>query len=151
MWHHLRTCFIKVWISNLPSKNGKHICFWSTKQRSPDWPRRLFCDSFLPTAFWRANRCREKQSAVSRNKRRGACRHSLVDSSAPTILLPSFKSQAYHLRFYHLESNLCYICHVKRKKIHKKRFYLGHKKRLKCGRDYYKLTSQDCRVNEAWR
>ena len=32
---------------------------------------------------------------------------------------PRFKSQAHHLCFYHLESNLCYVCHVKRMKINK--------------------------------
>ena len=30
---------------------------------------------------------------------------------------PGFESQAYHLRFFHLKSNLCYIWHVKRAKI----------------------------------
>ena len=30
------------------------------------------------------------------------CRHSSVDSSAPSIMLPGFDSQALHLCFYHL-------------------------------------------------
>ena len=34
---------------------------------------------------------------------------------------PRFESQARHPLFYHLQSNLCYICHVKRTKLNKKR------------------------------
>ena len=43
---------------------------------------------------------------------------------------PVFESQAHHLSFYHLLSNLCYICHVKRTKINKKRPGLAHLKKL---------------------
>ena len=38
---------------------------------------------------------------------------------------PGFESQAYHLRFFHLQF-LCYMCHVKRTKINKKRPGLAH-------------------------
>ena len=53
------------------------------------------------------------------------CRHSSVDSSAPTILppqvrVPSTPSMLYHLWY------LCYICHLKRTKINKKRPGLAH-------------------------
>ena len=42
---------------------------------------------------------------------------------------PGFESQKHHLRFYHLKSNLCYICHVKKeRKINKKRIGLAHLK-----------------------
>ena len=39
---------------------------------------------------------------------------------------PGFESQACHIRFYHLQSNLCYIClcFVKRTKIKTKRGHL---------------------------
>ena len=39
----------------------------------------------------------------------------------PSCLPPGFESQAHHLRFFHLLSILCYICHVKRTQINKKR------------------------------
>ena len=56
---------------------------------------------------------------------RQGCHHSSVDLSAPTVLLPRFKSQAHHLRFLHLQY-LCYIWYVKRTKINKKRPCLAH-------------------------
>ena len=48
------------------------------------------------------------------------CCHSSVDSSATSILPPGFESQSHHLCFYHLLSNMCYICHVKRMKINER-------------------------------
>ena len=52
--------------------------------------------------------------------------HRSVDSYVPTILQPGFESQVLHLlRFYHLKSNLFYICHVKRTKINKKEAEFG--------------------------
>ena len=39
---------------------------------------------------------------------------------------PGFESQAHHLCFHNLQSNLCYICHVKRTKINRKRPRLAH-------------------------
>ena len=51
-----------------------------------------------------------------------------MDSSAPSILPSGFDSQAYHLHFYCLQSNLCCICPciVKRTKRTKKRPGLAH-------------------------
>ena len=37
------------------------------------------------------------------------CRHSSVDPSAPTILPPGFESQANHLSFYFIYSQICAI------------------------------------------
>ena len=48
------------------------------------------------------------------------CCHSSVDSSAPTILQPWVQVPAHHLCFYHLQSNLCYICLLKRTEINEK-------------------------------
>ena len=45
------------------------------------------------------------------------CRHSSVDSSAPSILPPRFESQAHHLSFYQFKL----ICHVEKTKINKQR------------------------------
>ena len=53
------------------------------------------------------------------------CHHSSVDSYAPTILLPWVRVQAHHLCFFHLKY-LCYICHLKRTEINKKRPGLAH-------------------------
>ena len=49
------------------------------------------------------------------------CRHS----SVCTCQL-GFESQTHHLYLYHLQSNLCCICHVKRTKINKKWPSLTH-------------------------
>ena len=51
------------------------------------------------------------------------CRHSSVDSSAPSILPPRFESQAHHLRFYQF---IFELCHVEKTKINKKRQGLVH-------------------------
>ena len=45
------------------------------------------------------------------------CRHSSVDSSAPSILPPRFESQAHHLCFHQFKL----ICHVEKTKINKQR------------------------------
>ena len=55
-------------------------------------------------------------------------RHSSVDSSVPTILLPWVWIRSTQSIFYHLLSNLYYICLVKRTKINKKRSDLAPKK-----------------------
>ena len=39
----------------------------------------------------------------------------------PPFCYPKFESQAHHLCFYNLKSNLFYICHVKRTKINTRR------------------------------
>ena len=67
---------------------------------------------------------------------------------------PGFESQAYHLHFYHLYSNLRYICHLKRTKINKKRGrvqpiksifgnYLHHLCVLVSKRSIYKVFNWD--------
>ena len=44
------------------------------------------------------------------------CRHSSVDSSAPSILMPGFKSQAHHLCYNQLQSNLSLHCEKNKNK-----------------------------------
>ena len=58
------------------------------------------------------------------------CHHCSVDSSAPTILLPPVRVPSTLSMLLSLQSNLCYICHVKRTKITKKRPGLAHLKNI---------------------
>ena len=51
------------------------------------------------------------------------CRHSSVDSSAPSILPPRFESQAHHLRFYQI---IFELYHVEKTKISKNRLGYSH-------------------------
>ena len=60
---------------------------------------------------------------------------------------PRFESQAHHLHFYILQSNLCYICHVERMKINpcffKKSFTIlvpGHRRHLR--RSFNRFSAQ---------
>ena len=65
------------------------------------------------------------------------CRHSSVDSSAPTILLPRVRVPSTSSTLFHLQY-LCYIFHVKRMKIKQKEARFGpfFKKRIQTGVDH---------------
>ena len=79
---------------------------------------------------WRQNCCRK---VPKKNRRHMGCRHSSVEQSAPTILPPRVRIPSKPSKLlFHLQSNLCYICHciVKRTKINKKRPGLAHLKKM---------------------
>ena len=87
-------------------------------------------DLFVSPSNWVQNFCSKNSPQIwsdwklEATFQRKGCRHSSVDLSVPTILLPGFESQAHHPCFYHLQY-LRYICHVKRTKIKQKEAGLG--------------------------
>ena len=68
------------------------------------------------------------ENTTSSFRTRGAAIARWICLCLPSCI-PGFESQAHHLCFYHLQY-LCYICHVKRTKINKKRPSLAHLKKV---------------------